>query len=249
MPLYKTEGIVLRKQEYGETGEFVSLLSPDYGKMKVLVKGVRKIKGSLVGKFELFCDVRMLIASGKAFDICSQVETISSYPGIREDLAKMTYGLYYLEIFNSLIAFSEPHAGIHKLLRKTLSVLEEGKNLELLSVFVVYHLLRLLGYQPVLSHCVLCGKDENQSRFSVSLGGMLCKNCKESDLETLPVSKDIELLLGKLVRTPFHAMGSDSLKQETARDARKILELFIEYNLSRRFKTPALIKKVTSLLS
>ncbi|MCA9330182.1 DNA repair protein RecO, partial [Candidatus Saccharibacteria bacterium] len=49
-----TVGIVLARINYGEADRIVTILTPDHGKIRLLARGVRKIKSRLAGGIELF---------------------------------------------------------------------------------------------------------------------------------------------------------------------------------------------------
>jgi DNA repair protein RecO len=49
-----TKGIVLTRTNYGEADRILTLLTPDYGKLRLMAKGVRKSKSKLAGGIELF---------------------------------------------------------------------------------------------------------------------------------------------------------------------------------------------------
>lgn len=49
-----TSGIVLSRTDYGEADRIITLLTPDYGKLRLMAKGVRRVKSKLAGGIELF---------------------------------------------------------------------------------------------------------------------------------------------------------------------------------------------------
>lgn len=247
MPLYKTEGIVLRKQEFGETDEIISLLSPDFGNKKIMVKGVRKALGSRVGKFELFADLRVMLATGRTFDIVSQVEVISSHPRLREDLVRMTYGLYLLELFDGLLFFSEPHSGYFYLLRDSLSVLERADTFESLNLFVMISLLRMLGYQPSVPECPQCGRSREEGYFSAMAGGIVCGRCARGERATLKVERDVCQILERLPGLTLRDITSGSIDEGTACRARHVMEYYILQSFSKQLRVSRLIGQVKAL--
>lgn len=247
MPLYKTEGIILKKQEFGETDEIISLLSPDFGNKKILVKGVRKAKGSRVGKFELFSSVRLLLATGKSFDICSQVELVSSRRRLRADLLKMTYGLYLLELFDSLLLFSEPQSSYFFLLESSLKLLEKEKRLELICIFVTFHLLRQLGYEPAVHHCTQCRKIVQKGYFSALAGGVLCGECSKPDKQSVRIARDVCDTLAALAGISDSGLSLCNINENAALKARKVLEYYIYHRFSKRIRASRLIDQVQYL--
>lgn len=62
----RTKAIVLRRTNYGEADRILQLLTPDYGKLSVIAKGVRREKSKLAGGIELFavCDISIVPGKG-----------------------------------------------------------------------------------------------------------------------------------------------------------------------------------------
>ncbi len=68
----RTQAIVLRRTNYGESDRILNLLTPE-GKLAVLAKGVRKEKSKLAGGIELFSVADVVIHQGR-----SKIGTLTS---------------------------------------------------------------------------------------------------------------------------------------------------------------------------
>ncbi|KKR32290.1 MAG: repair protein RecO protein, partial [Candidatus Gottesmanbacteria bacterium GW2011_GWC2_39_8] len=86
MRTYKTEGIILRRINFGEADRLITIFSKHYGKQKVLGKGVRKIKSRRAPHLELFNRSVIFLHRGKNFDIITEAQTINSFSDLRKDL-------------------------------------------------------------------------------------------------------------------------------------------------------------------
>ncbi len=78
MKTIRTKAIVLRRTNYGEADRVVQILTPEYGKMSIMAKGVRREKSKLAGGIELFSRSDITIATGK-----SEIGTLT---GARSDV-------------------------------------------------------------------------------------------------------------------------------------------------------------------
>ena len=58
MKTIRTKAIVIRRTNYGEADRILQLLTPDYGKVSVMARGVRREKSKLAGGIELFAQLR-----------------------------------------------------------------------------------------------------------------------------------------------------------------------------------------------
>ncbi len=61
-----TSAIILRRINYGEADRILTVITPDYGKVSLLAKGVRKSKSRLAGGLELFSVTTIGYIDGKS---------------------------------------------------------------------------------------------------------------------------------------------------------------------------------------
>jgi len=61
-----TTGIVLGRIDYGEADRILTFLTPDQGKVRLMAKGVRRIKSKLAGGIELFSVSHITFIRGRA---------------------------------------------------------------------------------------------------------------------------------------------------------------------------------------
>ncbi len=65
MKQIRTKAVVLRRTNFGEADRILQLLTPEYGKLSVMAKGVRREKSKLAGGIELFAVSDVSLVSGK----------------------------------------------------------------------------------------------------------------------------------------------------------------------------------------
>lgn len=95
---YRTEAVVLRRHDLGETDRILTLFTPDHGKVRAVAKGVRRIKSRLAGHVELFSRVDVLLARGRSLDIVTQAEVRDPFLALRGDLWKSAYAAHAAEL-------------------------------------------------------------------------------------------------------------------------------------------------------
>lgn len=189
MPLYKTNGIVLRTYPLGERDLIVVILSPDHGKIRCVAKGAKKQTSSLAGKVELTNHLSLLIVKGKNLDIISQVEVLEHFKEIRNNLDCLAHAIYILELIDKALPEPEPHPELYSLLYDTLYEMKNVSSLQLLLRVFELKLVSLLGYSPQTRHCVVCNLPrEMVERFSFHLGGILCHRCFKKDPDAKSIS-------------------------------------------------------------
>lgn len=65
MKTIRTQAIVIRRTNYGEADRIIEFLTPQYGKMSAIARGVRREKSKLAGGVELFATADVTIGTGK----------------------------------------------------------------------------------------------------------------------------------------------------------------------------------------
>ncbi|MER3493750.1 MAG: DNA repair protein RecO [Mastigocladus sp. ERB_26_2] len=183
---YKATGINLKAQAFGESDRLVTVLTQEFGLIRVIAPGSRKHNSSLGGRSAMFVVNELLIAKGRSLDKITQAQTVKSYPGLAQDLVKLVASQYLAEIALCQALSEHPQAELYELLNEHLERLE---NLPSTASSVVAHLthgvfqlLALAGLTPQVQICCLTGrtlKPDFQDPhwrvgFSVSAGGTVC---------------------------------------------------------------------------
>lgn len=117
---YKTEGIILKRTDFGEADRILTIYTKHYGKIKALAKGVRKIASRKGGNVELFNHVSLFLAQGKNLDIVSEAEVINPFKSWRKDLKKIGLAFYFCELVDKLTPEAQANQVVFELLREYL---------------------------------------------------------------------------------------------------------------------------------
>ena len=87
---YKAIGINLKSTPLGEADRLLTILTEEHGLLRAVAPGSRKHKSSLGGRSSLFVVNQLLIVKGRNLDKIIQAESLDSYPGLSQDLRKLT---------------------------------------------------------------------------------------------------------------------------------------------------------------
>lgn len=127
MATYKTEGIILKRTNFGEGDKILAVLTRQHGKIKILAKGVRKITSRRAGSVELFNHSLLFLASGKTFDLLTEACSLHTFPRLRKSLAKVAVAFYLMELADRLLPEKQENRLAFNLLLQTLEHLEKRK--------------------------------------------------------------------------------------------------------------------------
>ncbi len=146
-----TLGIVLSRTDYGEADRIITLLTPDNGKVRVIGRGVRKLKSKLAGGIELFSVSDISYISGRG-EICTLVSTrlVKHYGHIVEDIDRVQLGYELIKTLNKATE-DQPDREYFDLLEQAFAVLDDSNiDIAFVRTWFEAQLLRLAGHTPNL---------------------------------------------------------------------------------------------------
>jgi DNA repair protein RecO (recombination protein O) len=180
---YKATGINLKTMPLGESDRLLTILTPECGLVRAVAMGSRKHNSRLGGRSGLFVVNELLIAKGRSLDKVAQAETIESYPGLGQDLTKLTASQYLAELALFQALSDQPQAELFTLLNEQLKRLERSPTPQVLAAltFAMFQLLTLAGISPQVHLCCVTREpltpnfsDPNwRIGFSIPAGGVV----------------------------------------------------------------------------
>ncbi len=188
--LLKTEAVVLKVSKFGEGDAVLTLFTKKIGKLQAVNKGFKGSKRRLSPGVQLFSYGEYVLYKGKELYQVSQVDTKDAFYKLREDVEKLSYASYILELTNSVVIEGQTNNRLFNDLVKYLHVLANvNSDYETLTKAYELKLLTYCGFKPELSQCVGCGASSlEKARFSVKEGGVLCINCSNDDNNSVSIS-------------------------------------------------------------
>lgn len=146
-----TQAIVLSRTDFGEADRILTLLTPEYGKLRVMAKGVRRVKSKLAGGIELFSvsDIGFIKGRGDIGTLLSS-RLHKHYGNIVKDIERTMLGYDLIKQLSKAIE-DEPEPEYFELLQQTFEVLDDfSVSLDLIRFWFMAQLLRLNGLSPNL---------------------------------------------------------------------------------------------------
>lgn len=150
---YKATGINLKTSPSGESDRLLTILTEEFGLIRAIAPGARKHKSSLGGRSGLFVVNELLIVQGRSLDKVIQAESLESYPGLSQNLSKLTAGQYLAELTLSQALSDQPQAELLCLVREHLSRVEKLPATLACLTHASFHLLALAGITPQVQEC------------------------------------------------------------------------------------------------
>ena len=240
MKIVHTQGVVLRYVNRNEADRLLTVLSPELGKITVLARGCRKPKSRFLAISQLFCYGDLILQSYRDIYIMNQAEVRNSYFDIRNDLERLSYATYIINLTEEAATTGESNFPLFRLLLDGLTYLAYGER-DSGEVTLVYELklMDIIGYRPVLDACTICGSSPMGTLcyFSPERGGIVCGNCSSQEIAQIPVrpetSENMRAILDADMDECFHIPISSRAKEQM----NKILPAYIEQKLEKKIKS------------
>lgn len=238
----KVEGFILKTQDYGETHKIVTLLTPTLGKVGAIARGAKKTKSRMAAITQPFIHGSYLIQPGSSLATIQQGEVINSFRKIREDIFKTAYTSYLAELTDKLIDPKKYNPSIYQQLLHTVQRINDGEDAEVLAMIYEWKMYKEAGFAPVVTKCVSCGNTHDLKAFSISNGGLLCRNCLTLDENAISIPEKVAKLMALFTWVEVAQIGSISVKPENKRMLQQIMDQYYEahggyYLKSKRFLT------------
>jgi DNA repair protein RecO (recombination protein O) len=264
MPAEKATGLVLRMVDYSETSRIGTIWTREFGKVRVLAKGGRRLRGPFESALDLLtlASIVFLRKSSGGLDLLTEAQVVERFPRLRTDLSAL-YAAYYLaELLGDWTEDYDPHPNLFDEAVETLRTLGTETipvALRLLRFETV--LLRELGYAPALDACAGCGRptiagpdadpisgpDSGMGSgsgsgsgepliFSATAGGVMCGQCHVSNRGKTTLSRPAWQALRALYDQENPGAWRNISPAPRA-ELRRLHNLYISHLLGRRPRT------------
>lgn len=250
----KTPAVVLRRVEYSEADFVLTLLTPHYGKLGAMAKGVRRPTSKLSGHVELYSYSHMLLARGRNLHIVSQVELRNPFLELGIDLEHIGYASHFAELVDHFTIDNEETAAAFFLLLDGFGWLSEGNvDLRLAARYFELKLLEVMGYAPSLFVCAMSGeKLEARDHFYSAIDGgviayQLGKEYGHNHRHVIHLPLPTFKILRHFARRPWQDIRKLQVTAAHHAILERVLHDTITYVLERNLQSVSFLKRIANL--
>ncbi len=231
----KATALVLRVVEFSETSSVVTLFTREFGKLRGLAKGARRLKGPFESALDLLalCRIVFLRKSSDALELLTEAKLERRFRPAKGDLAALYAAYYIAELLDELTIDHDPHPDLFDAAERTLAALSEPAPVAVLVLRFELTALRLLGHLPQWNPCVECGRPVptvGRVAFGQLAGGVLCAQCRPSQKQVVAVSAAVVQLLARL-SDPAAGPSAEQPDPRALGEARAVLGRYISHIL------------------
>ena len=249
MPLVSDRCICLRKTEFSETSQILTLFGRAHGVTRVIAKGAHRRTKAGASRFDGgidFLDIGQAVFShdpGRELTPLTEWKLVEGNLALRKNLRAIYLGLYAAELVGRLIEEHDPHTELFDRVEQTIGELATARREESFLAFQL-DLLRESGYLAELFCCVSCGRsfdDRGSVFFSPSRGGVVCHLCESGITDRISVDPRLLRLLQGILRLPRDNGSPVRLPHLTRHQTDPINRMFasqIQHTLGRPMRLP-----------
>lgn len=246
MNSFKTQGIVIKRMNYGEADRILTILTERFGKVKAIAKGVRKTKSRLAGSLEPFMLLDLQLYEGKTFYIVTGSIIEKEFVEIHNNLQKTSQAFYVGEIIDKIILEGQKVNMTFEIFTEALEEIEQSGNEFLLRIFEL-KIIEASGFKPELYQCIHCKeKITPVDNFWDSVeGGLICRSCQQKFLHGKKISDDLIKILRLIDNRQYQILNKIKPKKELEKEAETVLSEYIKSILERDLKSKSFLNLVS----
>lgn len=176
--------IILKRSDFRENDQLVTLFSLEKGKITALARGVKKVISKNSAYLEPFFYIDAEILPGKDIAHLTKAVGLDCFKNIRLSYEKSVMAARAVALVNNMLQEKERDPAIFRLLLRWLQYANKQKILKTHFFGFVVRFFHILGYRPFFNELVCCSRriskeysSHNQFNFSPAGGGIICASC------------------------------------------------------------------------
>lgn len=247
------DGVVVHTSDYGANDRYLSILTAKEGRITLLSKGSRSLRGEQLAISQPFTYCNFEYYRKGNTNILRGGSVLKSFHGIGKSLENVALAYYLCDLACELSDEGEEAGELLRLILNSFYAISAGGKypLQLIKGAFEWRVAAISGYFPALDACERCGKGEARGYYlHVMNGSLLCEDClrrggaltqdEESRGEELlcPLTPSVTAAMRYCIHSPAERLFSFAFSdgEELASFAR-VAETYILSHLGRGFKT------------
>ncbi len=248
------DGVVVRVRDMGDHDRYLSVLTAEKGRISILSKGSRSMRGAQVAVSQLYTYGNFEYYRRGDFNILKGGSAIDPFYALSFEIDRLNLAAYLCDLTCELTDEGEPAEEVLRLLLNSLYAISKSLYpLELIKAAFEMRIAAVSGYEPDLVGCAVCGKAAAEHGYlDVMNGALLCPDClqkrgrevprtgayddiRQADI-LCPISGAVREALRYCIGAPLSRLFSFELKDADDRHALcKTTETYLLSHLGRGF--------------
>ncbi len=173
------DGLVLRTRDYGDHDRYLTVLTAEYGRITLLSKGSRSLKGGVGAISQPYTYSNFEYYRKGDFNILKGGVLHNSFYDLSRDIDRLNLASYLADLCIEVTDEGEEAGEILRLMLNSFYALAKGLYpQELIKAAVEWRLVTMSGYEPDLTACAACGTPAAERFYlHVMNGALYCPAC------------------------------------------------------------------------
>lgn len=241
MALIETEALILRNYGLSDADKIAVFLTRSFGIIKGVAKGAKKLNSRFGSTLEPFTTVDLTyfikddhdLASIREIELRRSLFDTSTRPEVLKTLS------YFARLLIEFVPPNEPGERIFRMVSACLSAIaEKSGELDQVTLYFEAWLLRLAGFLPDWSKCVVCGKtlDEKDATVLEATFHLSCMNCQPNRREPKITPKQRTIMARLQILPPADFLLEAANDKKDCRDLSLNLQSMIAHVLGKEIE-------------
>lgn len=247
MKAEQLRGIVVSTRKHRERDFLVKVFTDRYGLKMFFVRGSKKNSSKWTQAIQPFtvatyiADVR---ENGLSF--LNDVKDITFFKHLHTDIFLNAYATYLMQLTDVALEDGKQDVPLFEELLAGLTAIDEGSDPEIVVNMFEVKFLRYFGVMPELRGCMRCGVTKGVFDYSSVYGGLLCEKDWAKDPRRYHASAKSISLLRLLSVLPLERLGNTTVKVETKKEMRRVIDKWYEEGVGINLKSKKFIDNMYS---
>ena len=235
---YGTKAFVFKKSDRNESDRLFSVFTSDFGRLDIFAKAIRKNISKLRSGIDIFFMSEIEFIQGKKRKTLTDANVIEKFKNISKNLNKFEVANKIGQFLDNFIKGEEKDENMFNLVNEMFIKLNNHpigvKSYSLIYYYFLLNALSLLGYHPEVQKCNICRAEINPYNiyFSNKSGGVICKNCLNSDVQAKKINSDIVKIMRLILKKEWQIFSKLKIETSSQRLFEKTAENYYLYILS-----------------
>ena len=178
---HTTRALVLREVRYKEADRILTLFTDTDGKITAKARGALRKSSRTAAATQQLTYAEMTLFGNRGKWTVNEASLIEPFSGLRADIERFALGSYLAECMEAFSVEDQADPALLQLGLNCLYALSQGKHdpLKVKAAFEL-RLMAIAGYEPDLSACCECGKEQPEDPIlCLENGTICCRNCRK----------------------------------------------------------------------
>lgn len=198
----KTKGIIIKKVNFRETSIILDVLTPEFGVISVMAKGIRKQKSKNTGLLEILNELDLMLYKNPSSEwyIYRSSQIVNAHL-FNIDISTSILLQAPVEIIRQIIIPIDDSQAIYKLLETYFEYIKTvNKNGIAIFWRFLLKLFRIIGIELDIINCIECSQRKQFFAYFPQKHGFICENCYHpvNEDQIFKINKNAADLISKL---------------------------------------------------